>query len=259
MRQTNRRRPVNERRMRLLVSRFEEEAEEERRQIARQLHNDIGQSLTLLVFLVSRLRQLSGEQPPEELSQAQKMATDLIAKTRDISLAIRPPIPEKIGLLPTLEVLFEDLECKADRRLVFRHSGLERKVPGHLATAIYRITQKTVDCFGSGQGQLAVSIRIGGRSAGISVRASGIAAGDASSQDKVEWIGYSDEIRERPARRAGKRALKSNPESLLIDGCESYQQSAWRRTMLRLPGRHRGGADGGRSQSNATDVKKSAL
>ena len=173
--------------MRLLVSRFEEEAEQEGRRIASRLHDDIGQNLTVLVFLLDRVRRSPGERSLAELEQAQKIASEMMAKVRDISLAVRPPIPDEVGLLAPLEVYLEELTARTGIQPDFRHSGLEKQLPHHVATAIYFIIQKAANCLGKSGVPLAIAIRVNEKSVSLSV-AAGAAAAGISSQDDIQWI-----------------------------------------------------------------------
>jgi signal transduction histidine kinase len=188
LRNANSGRSTRDRQTQLLVGRFEEEAEQQRRQIARQLHDDIGQDLTLLVFLLDQIKRSLGKGPSEELAQAQEIAAELIAKVRDISLLVRPAIPEAIGLLPTLETFLQGLADSDGTQPYFRHSGLDRELPTHIATATYLITRKAVGCLNGGGRRLRIAIRVAPRSVTISVTSSGAVTEAVRYSDEIKWI-----------------------------------------------------------------------
>lgn len=89
-----------------LSSRLVDAQEEERRSISRELHDEVGQ--TLGVLLVD-LGQLSKLVPPEDdLVQKQIGRIKLVAETavksiRDMALLLRPPMLDDLGLVPALE------------------------------------------------------------------------------------------------------------------------------------------------------------
>ena len=183
------RRPsADERKLHVLAGRFEEEAELERRDIARQLHDDIGQDLTVLVFLLNDLRRSQGEQPPEALAQAQEIASGLIAKVRNISIQVRPPIPDRIGLLPTFEAFLQELADETGVLPAFTHTGLEKELPPHMATATYLVAKKAATCLGRSAPTLDVAIRVTVRSVSIRVAAKAADGKDVRNSDEMKWV-----------------------------------------------------------------------
>src|SRR2546422_4525091 len=91
-------------RARLAAMVFEEK---ERRRIARELHDQIGQMLTALKLTL----ELAGRQPDVmsggKLEIAQRSVEELIRQVHDMSLDLRPPMLDDLGLLPALLWLFQ--------------------------------------------------------------------------------------------------------------------------------------------------------
>jgi signal transduction histidine kinase len=127
-----------------LAQRLLQVQEEERRNIARELHDEIGQKLTLLKMLLDRTGQLSGDKVPPDLADAQQMTTDLLNVVRGMSLRLRPSMLDDLGLLPTLQSHLETFTDRTGIRVDFRHRGLDGDLGQDVRTVAYRIVQEAL-------------------------------------------------------------------------------------------------------------------
>jgi histidine kinase/GAF domain-containing protein len=124
-------------RLQALSQRLLEVQETERRSIARELHDEIGQVLTGLKLTLGM--------STHDLSYAQALANDLIARVRDLSLALRPAMLDDLGLLPALLWLFERYSAQTNVHVDCKHVGLEgRRFGAALETASFRIVQEAL-------------------------------------------------------------------------------------------------------------------
>ena len=133
-----------EKELHVLINQLREAQEEERRRIASELHDDIGQQITLLSFLLNRIGQLLEKQVPVDLTEVQKIAAELIGKVRDLSVNLSPAMLDDVGFLATLQWYLQDFSKKTGIQIDFRHSGLERELPRRITLAAYRIIQETM-------------------------------------------------------------------------------------------------------------------
>jgi signal transduction histidine kinase len=119
--------------------------EDERARLARELHDDAGQSLTSLLI---RLKTLEKQAPSQEFQQGVadlcKTTSETIEQIREISHRLRPAALEEFGLevaLRTLaEEMFVDMGISAECQL---HLGGQR-LPFEIETNLYRITQESL-------------------------------------------------------------------------------------------------------------------
>ncbi len=118
--------------------------EEERRAIALELHDQIGQMLTGLKLMIGRSLRSSEKTRLEVLAEAQKVVTELIGNVREMSLNLRPSMLDDLGLLPALIWHFQRCKNQSNLSVDFRHSGLEVHVSKDLAIAAYRIVQEAL-------------------------------------------------------------------------------------------------------------------
>jgi signal transduction histidine kinase len=131
--------------LRSLSNRLVEVQELERRGIARELHDEIGQLLTGLKFALEMAARLPPEPAREKLAQTQELANELMHRVRDLSLDLRPAMLDDLGLLHALLWHFERYTSQTGIRVTFRHMGIDReRLPSKLETTAYRIIQEAL-------------------------------------------------------------------------------------------------------------------
>ena len=129
-----------ERHSRLVV----EGQERERRRIARELHDEIGQILTGLKLTLEDHDRLSSEAAASRLSRARELADELLHRVHDLSLDLRPAILDDLGLQPALLWLTERYRDQTGVHVALRCSGLVRRLRSEVETAAYRIVQEAL-------------------------------------------------------------------------------------------------------------------
>jgi signal transduction histidine kinase len=121
--------------------------EGERRRLARELHDGLGQSLTALKHLLATLAAQSGEAAPElaaRLESAVGLCADILEDTRALSRLLRPQILDDLGLEPALRWLARSIGESGGPTVEF-HSGLDGLVPDpDLATLLFRAAQEAL-------------------------------------------------------------------------------------------------------------------
>lgn len=129
-----------------LSERLVEVQEDERREIARELHDEIGQILTgLKIQLDMALRDSPPQQALGQVQEAQGLTNELIGRVRQLSLDLRPAMLDDFGLLSAFQWYFERYTRLTHIEINFRHQGLEeRRFASELETAAYRVTQEAL-------------------------------------------------------------------------------------------------------------------
>jgi signal transduction histidine kinase len=119
--------------------------ETERRNIALELHDEIGQVLTGLKLTLEMSSRFPDRDVGATLDQARKLVNDLMARVRKLSLDLRPALLDDLGLLPTLLWHIEQYTAQTHVRVNFKHSGLEkRRFASEVETAAYRLVQEAL-------------------------------------------------------------------------------------------------------------------
>jgi len=127
-----------------LSRRLLEVQESERRYLARELHDEIGQYLTGLNLTLQNGARLQGANLRDCLDKAQGLIRDFTARVRDLSLRLRPTMLDDLGLVPALVWHFERYTEQTGIEVVFEHRGLTERFPAEVETAAYRIVQEAL-------------------------------------------------------------------------------------------------------------------
>jgi PAS domain S-box-containing protein len=133
-----------EEQLRSLSHRLVTAQENERRKIARELHDEVGQSLTALKLCLDRASPARSGADGSELGEARKTLGALMAQVRSMSLELRPTMLDDLGLLPTLLWHFKRYTAQTNVQVRFKHRGLRRDLPQDTVTAAYRIVQEAL-------------------------------------------------------------------------------------------------------------------
>ena len=138
-----------ENRIRLYVQHITKAHEEERARIARELHDELAQSLLLLTqgldFLTSTEEgKLSGGPLTQSLEKLRSQAIGALENLRHCVQDLRPPILGQLGLLAALEWMAEDLTQKYEFDIQVKAIGNERGLPAEIELLLFRIAQEAL-------------------------------------------------------------------------------------------------------------------
>ncbi len=134
-------------RVRELAGRLITAQEEERRRIARDLHDDLNQKVAALSIEISTVRlQLpaAASGVSEKLDQLQSRTSELVKDIRDLSHEIHPATLEHAGLVPALTSMAAQLKRMegVDVQLALPDGSVD--IPQNVAICIYRVAQESI-------------------------------------------------------------------------------------------------------------------
>jgi PAS domain S-box-containing protein len=118
--------------------------EGERRHIARELHDHLGQLLTGLQFMLETTKSQASGRQRTNLDEIQNTVTDIIEQVREMSLNLRPGMLDDLGLIPTLQWHFERFSRQTGIRVNFQSDEVLSRFPAEIETAAYRIIQEAL-------------------------------------------------------------------------------------------------------------------
>ena len=120
--------------------------EEERRRLARELHDDTIQSLIALKQRV-QLAQLATKNgsSAESLTEVVTLTEQTIENVRRQTRALRPIYLEDLGLVTALEMLARETNQAAGIPVDFQHVGTEKRLTSNVELALYRIAQEALN------------------------------------------------------------------------------------------------------------------
>lgn len=132
-------------RLRQLSHRLVEVQEAERRHLARELHDEVGQLLTGLKLRLEICKRLPQAEAVETLAAAQSGVTELMQRVREMSLNLRPAVLDDLGLLAAFHWLFERYTAQTAIQIEFSETGLKgRRFAARFETAAFRIVQEAL-------------------------------------------------------------------------------------------------------------------
>ncbi|MCQ3830837.1 sensor histidine kinase [Microbulbifer elongatus] len=112
--------------------------EEERKRLARELHDGIGQTLTAL-----KLRLATMEASPEK-TEALEITEIALSEARQLARLLRPAVLDDLGLAHALEWLCQLIQDQAEIQVSLRISGLEERLPPDMETLLFRLAQEAL-------------------------------------------------------------------------------------------------------------------
>ncbi len=119
--------------------------EEERKRLARELHDDTLQALIALNQR-AQLAQMETTDPAilQTMTDIQQLAEQTIADLRRFVRALRPIYLEDLGLITALQMLLKETEQAAGLKTIFSLRGSPRRLPSSCELALYRMAQEAV-------------------------------------------------------------------------------------------------------------------
>jgi PAS domain S-box-containing protein len=133
------------RKLQLLSRRLVGAQETERRNIARELHDEIGQSLTVLQLNLQALLQSSGEKAPSpRLNESLKVVDHVLQQVHDISLNLRPLILDDLGLEPALRWFTKRQAALVGIQSSFHADPLPQRLDTVIETECFRVAQEAL-------------------------------------------------------------------------------------------------------------------
>ncbi len=118
--------------------------EEERRRIARDLHDDTIQSLIALKQRVQLARLEANNGSAKQIAELETLAEDTIENLRRTIRALRPIYLEDLGLVTALEMLVKETENSSGLEIEFQRKGMERRLSPQVELALYRMAQEAI-------------------------------------------------------------------------------------------------------------------
>lgn len=128
---------------RLRASQIINAQEEERKRIARELHDETSQMLTSLLISLAILEEsITTEEAQARIADTRTLAHATLRAIRSLSIDLRPSALDDLGLLPALRWYLKEYQQKCSIEVDFQASGLKDRLPAAMETALYRIVQE---------------------------------------------------------------------------------------------------------------------
>ena len=132
------------RQLRVLSRRRIQEQEDERRRLSRELHDQIGQSLTAAKINVEALRSTKNPALVGRIDETAAILDQLLGQVRQISLDLRPPMLDDLGLVPALRSFVDEQGRRASVAVRFSAEDIPEKLDPEIQITCFRIAQEAI-------------------------------------------------------------------------------------------------------------------
>ena len=198
--------------LKALSQRLVDVQEAERRYVARELHDEIGQMVTGLKLVLETSLHPSDTAGQAALDEAMALINDLMERVRRLSINLRPQMLDDLGLLIALDWLFKRYSKQTGIHVQFKHTPLPERLPARLETAIFRIVQEALTNAARHARVKDLSVRLwtNAEQAGLQVRDTGAGFDGAAALKRGTSSGLSG-MKERAELLGGEFILESTP------------------------------------------------
>ncbi|HTM49482.1 MAG TPA: ATP-binding protein [Bryobacteraceae bacterium] len=131
-----------------LSARLVDAQELERRSISRELHDEVGQSLTALLVDVGNAAAITPAQNEElhrRLQSIKKLAEGSVSAVRNMALLLRPSMLDDFGLEPSLHWQAREVSRRTGMRVDVDAEGVADELPEAHKTCLYRLVQEALN------------------------------------------------------------------------------------------------------------------
>ena len=219
--------------MRYYIQLITRTQEEERKRLARDLHDDVSSSLLLLIqrldSLISTKRpKLSPQVLSEKLEDLRTRTVSALDYVRRYAQDLRPRILDDLGLIPALEWMAEDLEKNYSIKSHVKVSGTERNLPAEVQLLLFRIAQEALSNIRKhakaslaviklafGHGTITMTVSDNGRGFQVPARIEDLASigrlGIMGMAERARELGWRLSIDSSPGRGTRIRVVENPP------------------------------------------------
>jgi signal transduction histidine kinase len=125
-----------------LSARLVRAQEDERRLIARELHDEVGQALTAVKMQLALARRSVPDGQAGAIDEARTITDAALQSARQISRLLHPPMLEDTGLAATLDWYLKGFSERTGIPVEFVHSGMEERAAPEVETCLFRVVQE---------------------------------------------------------------------------------------------------------------------
>lgn len=194
--------------------------EDERRRLSRELHDEVGQSMSALLLELNHLEaqiRAGGGDAGEPLARAKALGERSVGVIRNMSLLLRPSMLDDLGLVPALRWQARELSRTTALRVKVAADGVPDDLPDGHRTCVYRIVQEALHNAQRHSGAQTVRVNVKLEGGVIAVEVQDDGAGFDISQDKgmgiigmeerVKALGGTFRVESRPGQGTTVSAL----------------------------------------------------
>ena len=205
--------------------------DEERRRIGRDLHDSLGQVLSVLKMKLDSLKSVRGDSKGE-LEQCGDLAEECIREVRTISYLLYPPMLEELGLKSAISWYLEGFMKRSGIKTTFEIAPDFGRVPRDVEVAIFRVLQESLTNVHRHSGSPTADVRLQIKDCAVVLEISdqgrGMPLANLKDSDE-DWLGTVGVglrgMNERLRQLGGRLQLFSTPQGTTVTGVVPIEKS----------------------------------
>jgi PAS domain S-box-containing protein len=201
------------RQLRFLSRRLFHLQEEERRHLARELHDEVGQALTAAKINLQTAMKESNGAKSKRIDETAAILEKLLGQVRQISLDLRPPTLDDLGLVPALRSLLDQQGRRASVAVHLSAKNIPENLDPEIQTTCFRIAQEAITNVVRHANATRIDVELARENGNLrlQVRDNGRGFDVDSAQPQAVGLGLIG-IKERAALVGGRTKIVSSPD-----------------------------------------------
>jgi signal transduction histidine kinase len=182
--------------------------ERERRRIARELHDDIGQQLTLVGLELGKLGAECDSEIKTRLDKLSDRVGEISTTTHELSVALHPSYLEHLGLAHALSRLCQELDQSRSLSVNVIQEGVPDRLPSDISLCLYRVAQEALQNVAKHSHARTVTVRLSANRGRLLLVVADDGRGFDCHQEQTSGLGLTS-MRERVRSVGGKIEIVS--------------------------------------------------
>jgi two-component system sensor histidine kinase UhpB len=183
--------------------------EEERKRIARDLHDEVNQSLTALLLRIEAAAQEAPAQLRDQLAEVKRLADQAMGELLDLARQLRPTALDDHGLVAALRTHVRDFDRRGPARASFWADPRLGELSPDAQVVVYRVAQEALMNASRHSGASRIEVSLEPRDSRVRLRVSDNGSGFAFAEEG-KGLGL-DGMRERALLVGGALEIDSRP------------------------------------------------
>jgi two-component system sensor histidine kinase UhpB len=171
--------------------------EEERRRLARDLHDEVNQALTAILLRLEALSQDAPQERAAEVAELKRLVNQAMEELLNLARQLRPTALDDHGLVPAIEAQLNRFAAQGGVAARLRTDGVPDELGEAAQTAIYRTVQESLQNIGRHAGATAIEVEldVAGAQAELRVRDDGSGFDPTASSNRLGLKGMAERAR----------------------------------------------------------------
>lgn len=187
-----------------LSARLLDAQEEERRSISRELHDEIGQTLTAVLVDAANLANRIPADDAESrryLENIRALADSSVNSIRNIALLLRPSMLDDLGLIPALEWQAREVSRRSGIKIKVTDENVPDSLPDAVRTCIYRVVQEALNNVARHSGATSASVNVRGQNGSLELTVTDDGTGfDPGRTRGIGLLGMEERVKQLGGR-----------------------------------------------------------